>query len=418
MVGSALVAGAMVLGNFGDYGGKRVEGGIIEVSTSDRSGVYGGYSAFFGNLEGGEEGFDNYEEGREFNSIVDLEIYSNEPGFKADTNAKPINTFGWLFNLGAGNDIVGADNYLKFQVNDSNNLPGLVAYDLANPSVRYSIATDGSRTEVNIANPLDVSAGEYAQWRMDIVQPFHQLSIDFQKNIGGEWVSGSEPFVVSYGDVGGTSARDDIIDVPVEWVNGFNDTSSGEFGLYSIESPFTYEKLSTDSREFGNLESVFVEPWHNDTDRDGGRLILEVLTGDKNFFNGYTLKQLQPGSFTEDLGSITLGLDDLLDEEGKGAIDFDSWNSTQLSNMQIYFNVGPYGGFELIPDGGEEFVVPNDQAFVIGPGTYAVGTPYVQEQASMRAIIPEPSVLAMIGSGVLAGLGLLFESSSRLRAFA
>jgi len=161
LAGKLALAGAAALCPSG------VDAGVISVSSFDEGGTYSASTAYFANIAEGEEGGDEKDD--VFSSGADLQIYSMEPGFKARSNAKPVITFGWLFNLGASEDISGADNRLKFHVTDATNLDqGLVAYDLANPSIKYPITIDEkSPTEILVANPLSVPAGKYAEWGLE-----------------------------------------------------------------------------------------------------------------------------------------------------------------------------------------------------------------------------------------------------------
>jgi len=159
LAGKLALAGAVALCPSG------VDAGVIRVLSLDGNESYHGSTVEFANITGGEEGVDKYD--LAFDSTAPLQIYSNEPGFKAKANAKPINTSGWLFDLGASEDISGANNYLEFEVIDSTDLDqGLVAYDLAIPSVKYPISMTGI-TKITVANPLSVPAGKYAEWRLE-----------------------------------------------------------------------------------------------------------------------------------------------------------------------------------------------------------------------------------------------------------
>ena len=86
LVGGALIAGGVLLNS--------ADAGVVSISSFDRTGTYGGSTIFLTNRDGRAEGEDIYD--RAFSDVDSLEIYSNEPGFKDDINAKPINTFGWL----------------------------------------------------------------------------------------------------------------------------------------------------------------------------------------------------------------------------------------------------------------------------------------------------------------------------------
>jgi len=115
------------------------------------------------------EGFD-YHDGS-FNPLPDeneLEISSNEPGFKARINAKYFNTPVSDLDLSVRNSFIGTiDNSLKLMVTDASGLEyrDVIAYDVNDPYTVYDVnKTPWVITEIELPPLVDPPAGQYAWW--------------------------------------------------------------------------------------------------------------------------------------------------------------------------------------------------------------------------------------------------------------
>jgi len=152
---------------------QEAKAGVIGIgNTSSVSGI-GKSSLILKNISGANElidGSDGYFTPSPYTDA--LEIFSQVEGNKLSTDAHPVNTAGWDFDLAVKGSVTDANNYLRYKVVDTTDLLGktLTIYDKANPSIKYDLLMDGEYHNISLPN-LTFSNGEYANWRMDIPEP-------------------------------------------------------------------------------------------------------------------------------------------------------------------------------------------------------------------------------------------------------
>jgi hypothetical protein len=98
-----------------------------------------------------------------------LETSSNEPGFRAAINAKPLNTPESDIDLATKNYIIGpVVNKLRVKVTNSAGLDNrrVLVYDSNNPNVKYEIPKDTANHNIDLPALINKPAGKYATWRI------------------------------------------------------------------------------------------------------------------------------------------------------------------------------------------------------------------------------------------------------------
>ena len=164
----AALLGVGIAGALGLAG--RADAGIITISnTSSVTGI-GKSTLTAKNISGATEGY-GYADGSFASSPYTnaLEIYTMVDGHKLSTDARPVDTTGWDFDLAVKGSVSGIDNYLRYKITDTTDLIGktVTMYDKATPSTVYTLLMDGAYHNINLPN-LTHGAGEYAHWRMEI----------------------------------------------------------------------------------------------------------------------------------------------------------------------------------------------------------------------------------------------------------
>jgi hypothetical protein len=160
-------------------GGRGADAGTINIY--DRTSASIGISDLtLQNTDGASEGYDTANDSTFASSPYSnaLEIYTIVEGHKLSTDARPIDTLGWDFNLGIKGGPVTCNNFLKLEVADSADLNNpIYVYDTLHPETKYFIPADGSMTTINLPDLVSQPAGEYAHWRLDVTPEPSSLAL-------------------------------------------------------------------------------------------------------------------------------------------------------------------------------------------------------------------------------------------------
>jgi len=145
--------------------------GVIYIKNNTSYSGIGKTALYAKNIPGATEGNDNNYDVPFLESLYQnaLEIYTMVDGHKLSTDARPIDTLGWDFNLGVKGNVT-CDNYLKIWVDDTTDLDGrqLMVYDYDNLGISYTIPLNADGYIIPLDDLVGV-AGEYGNWRLNLV---------------------------------------------------------------------------------------------------------------------------------------------------------------------------------------------------------------------------------------------------------
>lgn len=147
----------------------KANAGIINIKNWSTASVY--KTEFNAkNIAGATEGYDGFD--GSFLSgpgTPELQIYSQVEGNKLSTDAHPIITSGWDFDLAVKGSVTNINNSLWYKVIDANGLVGktITMYDKAEPNTQYTLIVDSNYHNIPLPS-LTFANGEYAHWRLGI----------------------------------------------------------------------------------------------------------------------------------------------------------------------------------------------------------------------------------------------------------
>ena len=211
----------------------------------------------------------------------------------------------------------------------------------------------------------------------DPTPQYHQMNISFNPLKDGNYLGASDPLIITYGEIGATSSRNDSTDTVVPWYSEkFSQTESGDYGIYTRSEPFgnMTETLTKDSRPEADNSNVLIESFTNNvyerptewipgvTWNEGGKLEITVPNNNP-YFDDFTLTQMDLASFNprDGLAQMTVQDIDLLDgiDDGFGTLEFNRIGWTYTDSAEVDFLIGPHSSFILTPPTGQEWTNVN-----------------------------------------------------------
>lgn len=342
--------GAVALGLTGLIG--KADAGVVNIAAKTSDTAHVGVSPYLSLRTDGSTS-------SSFDSSFDtknpsLEISSNDPGYRASIVGAPQYTNQFTFDLAIGPNpdskiTTGPLNeILNFQIPDNTDLSGktVIAYNLANPSVRYTIPQDNSKYTVTLNNYIpNNQSGFFDHWRLDVITS-HTLQIDFYKNTGTAgspvWVRSDQNTPGGVGPVKVTYTNDPLVkeardpkgtanptgdpfdkwvkqqtDGTTGWQHVFNNTTLGEFGAYTRQAAFgfngtdsTNDRMQEEGRPLDSKTNILIETYRNssittpvysENDSAGKwKMTFTTSTADIDFFKDFRIIQNEPYDFWAD----------------------------------------------------------------------------------------------------------------------
>jgi hypothetical protein len=155
---AGLAAAASLSGN--------ADAGIISVRNNTTNSEVYKTDWYAKNIPGATEGKDGYD-GTFISSpnTPVLQINSLVDGILLSTDARPVDTYGFPFDLSIKGSVNDVDNYLRYRATDTTDLvQGQVQmWDLANPDTKYELNLDGNWHNISLPN-VTGSNKIYGNW--------------------------------------------------------------------------------------------------------------------------------------------------------------------------------------------------------------------------------------------------------------
>jgi hypothetical protein len=167
---ATLAAAASLSGN--------ADAGVIEIHNLTTTPDVEITTWYAKNIEGATKGWDDSD--AEFISSLNtnvLQIYSIVEGTPMQVDSRPVDTYGFPFDLSIKGSVDDATNILGYKITDATDLvQGQVKmWDLANPDVKYELNLNGDSHLVNLPN-ITGSNEVYANWYLQL-RPFDENPI-------------------------------------------------------------------------------------------------------------------------------------------------------------------------------------------------------------------------------------------------